>query len=132
KKALALNPDDGHAKENMEVLQSFAQGNGIDRKKLEALGRKAELDLMPGSRAPQESAGSTEEEAPKSRELRSLTSAASIGARAKELPETPVVLEQICPVDQGILGQSVFVEHGRQAYVALPDFGQCCFAASGL
>lgn len=39
KKALALNPDDGHAKENMEVLQSFAQGNGIDRKKLEALGR---------------------------------------------------------------------------------------------
>lgn len=85
KKALALNPDDGHAKENMEVLQSFAQGNGIDRKKLEALGRKAELDLMPGSRAPQESAGSTEEEAPKSRELRSLTSAASIGARAKEL-----------------------------------------------
>ncbi|CAK9037597.1 TPR_REGION domain-containing protein, partial [Durusdinium trenchii] len=79
RKAIALNPEDTHAVENLEVLQSFASSHGYDRKKLEALGRKAELDLLPSS-------ARAEEEVPRSgREHRILNSPALIGRRAKEL-----------------------------------------------
>ncbi|CAJ1398066.1 unnamed protein product [Effrenium voratum] len=84
RKAMALNPDDGHAKENLEVLQTFAQSHGYDKKKLEALGRRADLDLIPkNSRA--ERGAEPEEGLKGPRSMRILTTAAQIGTRAKEL-----------------------------------------------
>ncbi|CAL1137775.1 unnamed protein product, partial [Cladocopium goreaui] len=81
RKAVALNPDDGHANENLEVLVNFASSHGYDRKKLEALGKKVELDLTPKGQKPVE-----DEEAPKSgRDYRILSNPVQIGNRGREL-----------------------------------------------